>query len=200
MYGIIESPGKSLLAGLAIAGLVLALWIALAGVDPLGLLSFLLRFLHVAGAMLWVGLIFFVNMIQLKALAEADEPARAALQKWIVPPVAKSFRHASHLTLVSGIALLLTTGYLLDRWIFSSPVYIPPLRNLLLWGGTLAGAAMWVFVNLRIWPNLRIVLGQVPADPAAIAVARETVRFYARLNLVLALPVTFVMVAAAHLY
>ena len=67
-------------------------------------------------------------------------------------------------------------------------------------GVTLAGAAMWVFVNLRIWPNLRIVLGQVPADPAAIAVARETVRFYARLNLVLALPVTFVMVAAAHLY
>jgi uncharacterized membrane protein len=200
MNAIIESPAKALLAGLAIAGLVLVLWIATAGVDPLGLVSYVLRFLHVIGAMVWVGLIWFVNVIQLKAVAEADEPARAALQKWIVRPVAKNFRHASHLTVVSGVLLLLTTGYLLDRWIFASTVYVPPLRNLLLWGGTLAGAAMWVFANLLIWPSLRVLLGETPADPAAKAAARERVRFYARLNLILALPVTFVMVAAAHLY
>jgi uncharacterized membrane protein len=200
MNAVIESPVKSLLAGLALAALVLVLWIATAGVDPLGLLSYVLRFFHVVGAMVWVGLIWFVNLIQLKALAEAEEPARATLQAWIVRPVAKSFRHASHLTVASGILLLFTTGYLLDRWIFSSTVYVPPLRNLLLWGGTLAGLAMWVFANLLIWPSLRILLGETPADPAAKAAARERVRLYARLNLILALPVTFVMVAAAHLY
>ena len=59
---------------------------------------------------------------------------------------------------------------------------------------------MWVFVNLRIWPNLRIVLGQGARRPGGDRSRTRTVRFYARLNLVLALPVTFVMVAAAHLY
>ena len=200
MYGIIESPVKSLLVGLALPASCWCCGSPWPGWTRSGSCR------SCCGSSTWPARCcgsassFSSTSRPRKALAEADEPARAALQKWIVPPVAKSFRHASHLTLVSGIALLLTTGYLLDRWIFSSPVYIPPLRNLLLWGGTLASAAMWVFVNLRIWPNLRIVLGQVPADPAAVAVARETVRFYARLNLVLALPVTFVMVAAAHLY
>jgi len=66
--------------------------------------------------------------------------------------------------------------------------------------GTIGGIVMWAFVHFVIWPNLRIVLGESPAEPAAREHARETVKTYARLNLVLTLPVTFAMVAAAHLY
>jgi uncharacterized membrane protein len=103
-------------------------------------------------------------------------------------------------TVASGILLLVTTGYLLDRWIFMSEVFIPPLRNVLLWGGTLGGLVMWAFAHFVVWPNLKIVLGRVAADDAQKAAARAKVETYARLNLVLALPVTFVMVAAPHLY
>jgi uncharacterized membrane protein len=58
---------------------------------------------------------------------------------------------------------------------------------------------MWAFVNFVIWPSLKIVLGQTAGDADAKALARQTVKRYARLNLVLAVPVTFAMVSAAHL-
>jgi uncharacterized membrane protein len=72
------------------------------------------------------------------------------------------------------------------------------MRSVLLWSGAIAGALMWGLVQFAIWPNLQIVLGS--ADGEAKAVARQRVRSFARLNLVLSIPVTFVMVAATHLY
>ena len=96
--------------------------------------------------------------------------------------------------------LLVTSGYLLDRLVFASPVYVPPLRNLLLWGGVVAAMAMYMFVHMMIWPGLRKVLGIEQADADQVAAARAKVAVYARWNLILAVPVTVAMVAAAHLY
>jgi uncharacterized membrane protein len=59
---------------------------------------------------------------------------------------------------------------------------------------------MYGFVHMVIWPGLRIVLGQEPADEATVSAARARVAAYARWNLILALPVTVAMIAAAHLY
>lgn len=201
MNAITESAGRAVAAGAVLTLVILVAWLALAGgADPLGFVSFLLRWVHVFAAMLWVGMIWFVNFIQLAALQQADDAGRRTLMSAVVPKVAHAFRHASHLTLVSGVLLLVTTGYLLDTLVFSAPVYIPTARALLLWAGTIGGLAMWAFVHFIIWPNLRIVLGEAEADPAARERARAEVRTYARLNLVLTVPVTFAMVAAPHLY
>ncbi|MGE0626337.1 MAG: hypothetical protein AB7O43_00830 [Hyphomicrobiaceae bacterium] len=200
MRNILASPARSLTLGLLASVAVLSLWIAFSGVDGIGFASFLLRWLHVVSAMIWVGMIWFVNFIQLAAVGEADAAGRPAIMKLIVPRVAATFRHASHLTVASGIVLLITTGYLLDRAVFSAPVYIPPFRNLLLWGGALAALVMYGLVHMTIWPNLRIVLGEIPADEAQIAAARASIVASARWNLILVVPVTVAMVAAAHLY
>jgi uncharacterized membrane protein len=197
---ILASPGKSFVVGVLAGVAILVCWIAVSGVDPIGFVSFLLRLLHVLAAMIWIGMIWFVNFIQLVAVAEADATQRPAIMKLIVPKVALTFRHASHLTIASGVLLLITTGYLLDRLVFSSPVYMPPLRNVLLWGGVIAAFVMYGLVHMAIWPGLRIVLGLEPADEQAIAAARARVAVYARWNLILATPVTVAMVAAAHLY
>jgi uncharacterized membrane protein len=198
--GLLETPVRALLAGLGLTLAILLVWMIFIGVDRIGLMSFLLRWLHVLAGIVWLGLIFFINFIQIVAIKESDQPGRAALLKSVVPRVAAGFRHASHLTLLTGVLLLVTTGYLLDRWMFTSAVYVPPLRNLLLWGGTLGGLVMWVLAHFVVWPNLKIVLGQVPGDDAAKAAARGRVETFARINLILSLPVTFVMVAASHLY
>ena len=200
MNAMTETAGRALAAGAVLTLVILIVWLALTGVDPIGFVSFLLRWVHVFAAMLWVGFIWFVNFIQLAALQEADDAGRRTLMSSIVPRVAHSFRHASHLTVLSGVLLLVTSGYLLDWLVFSTPIYIPPLRTLLLWTGVVGGLVMWAFVNHIIWPNLQIVLGKTPADSQAKERARQQVRTYARLNLVLALPVTFLMVAAPHLY
>ena len=194
------SARAALAAGLALSGAILAIWLVASGFDKLGLASFLTRWVHILAGIVWVGMIWFVNFIQLAALEEADDAARAGLMRLVVPRVAATFKAAAHLTLASGLVLLMTTGYLLDRWVFSSAVYIPPLKAAMLWGGVIAAAVMWGLVQFAIWPALRILMGEVPADAAAKAVARGRVKTFARLNLILALPVTFVMVAAAHLY
>lgn len=200
MNAVTGTPGRSLAAGAVLTLAILLVWLALADADALGFLSFVLRWLHVLGGIVWVGMIWFVNFVQLAALQQADEPGRRTLMTAVVPRVAHAFRHASHLTLLTGVLLLVTTGYLLDWLVFSTPVYVAPARAFLLWSGAVGGLAMWAFVHFSIWPNLRIVLGEVPAGKEAKEKARQQVRTFARLNLVLSVPVTFAMVAAAHLY
>jgi uncharacterized membrane protein len=199
MNEILASPGRSLAAGLSAAVLVILLFIAGAGVDGVGLFSFLLRWLHVLAGIVWVGMIWFVNFIQFSALQEADDAGRATLMRSVVPRVAHTFRHASHMVLLTGILMLVASGYLFDRVLFAAEVYVPLVRTVLLWSGALGGIAMWALVNFLIWPRLQIVLAPT-ADPAAKLRARDDIKTYARLNLVLAVPVTAAMVGAAHLY
>ena len=126
-------------------------------------------------------------------------PARTAIANWIVPHVATMFRHASHLTVLSGALLLVATGYLFGSWLFASAVYMPPARTL-----TLLRRCIWrsYDVDVREFADLaksQDRTRQSQGDPETQTRARQTVKRYARLNLVLALPVTFAMVAAAHL-
>ncbi|MFZ4806954.1 MAG: hypothetical protein ACOYLQ_06810 [Hyphomicrobiaceae bacterium] len=200
MGSLLDSPGRAFGLSVAIAAVILLLWKVSAGLDPIGFMAYLLRFIHVFAATIWLGLIWFVNFVQLAALAEASPEGRATLMKSVVPRVAHAFRHTSHLTVLTGVVLLISSGYLLDRYIFTTEVYVPPLRNLLVWGGTVGGLVMWGLVHFRIWPSLRVVLGETAGDDAAKERARAIIKTSARINLVLMLPVTAVMIAAAHLY
>ena len=197
--GFFWRPWGAAGAGLAIAGGALALWFIENDSDALGLMSFLLRFVHVFAAMIWIGLIWFVNFIQLLALGSIDEGDSVVILRRIALPVATVFCTASHVVLATGLGLLLTTGYFLDRWVFPSSVYIPSLRSAFVWCGALAGLIMWGLANLVVLPNLKALI-EGTGGPGEAARSRERLRLAARVNLCLAVPVTFVMVAAAHLF
>jgi hypothetical protein len=198
MRALLTRPVTALAIGGLLAVASLVAWLLDRPGDGLGLVSFLARFAHVAAAALWLGMIWFVNFVQLVALGEADDAGRATLMRTVVPRVARIFRIASHVTLASGVVLMITTGYVLDRWVFPSAVYIPTLRGTMLWAGIGGGVAMWGLVQLVIWPSLQILLDPRRTDEAPAA--RERIRLAAGINLMIAVPVTFVMVAAAHLY
>jgi uncharacterized membrane protein len=197
---IISNPRACLGAGVAIAAAVLVIWLVAGGADTFGLVSFLIRLLHVLAAMVWVGFIVFVNFVQLVALRATDDQGREVLHKAIVPHVAWWFRHASTAAVLSGALLLLLTGYLAPSLVYGTGVYLPPPRVMLVWLGVLGALVMWMFVHMYIWPNMQVVLGLRPGDAAAKSAARDRVMTFARLNLILAVPVTLAMVAAAHLY
>jgi hypothetical protein len=199
MKSFLSEPLRAFLLGCAIAALGLVMWMADGSGDDLGLVSFLSRLVHVGAAMLWIGMIWFVNFIQLIALREMDEAGQSMLLTHVVPRVTRLFSIASHVVLATGAVLLLTTGYLFDRWVFPSSVYIPPSREFMLWLGTVAGLAMWALVHAVIRPGIAVLLDQT-RNAAEVAEARQRIAMAARINLVLAVPVTFAMVAAAHLY
>lgn len=198
MKTLLDSPWQTALFSIAVSALLLAAWYVVSGIDGLGFVSMLARTIHVLAAVLWIGMIWFVNFVQLVALGEADDAGRATLMRSVVPRVASIYRHASHLTLLSGVVLLMASGYMLERWVFKSAVYIPPLKFTMLYGAIAAALVMWALVHMVIWPNLRIVLGERAGDADAKARARGRIRTAARVNLALALPVTCVMVAVAH--
>jgi len=200
MQSIIDSPRATMAVGAAIAAAILFVWLVVAGADGLALAAFLVRLGHVVAAMVWIGLIVFVNFVQLAALGSADETQRSFLHKAVVPRVAWWFRHASSVAVVTGLLLLILSGYLLPALIYGAGVYMPPARVLLLWGGVIAALAMWMFVHMYIWPNMQVVLGMRAGDDVAKTAARARVILFARLNLLLSLPVVLAMVAAAHLY
>jgi uncharacterized membrane protein len=198
---ITATPRSSLIAGLVAAAVLAVVGLAITDTaDWFGFLSFLVRYVHVLAAMVWVGLVFFVNFVQLVALQAADDQGRGFLHKAIVPNVAWWFRHASTLTVVTGVILLLTAGYVLPTLVYGSAVFVPPSRALLFWSAVAGALVMWMLVHMYIWPSMQVVLGLRPGDAEAKAKARARVFLFARLNLVLALPVTLGMVAAAHLY
>ena len=199
MPAMLSSARNALLAGLALTTVAILAAIAMNGTDWLGFSSFLLRAIHVVAAIIWVGMIWFVNFIQHPAVVGADEAGRATLFRLVVPKVATLFRHASHLVLLSGVLLLLPTGYMLSSWVYGAPFHMPLAKVLLFWGAAAGAVAMWVFVHMIIWPNLQVVLGERPGSAEEKAAARAKVALYARANLLLAIPVTVLMVAAAHL-
>ena len=200
MQSIIDNPRAALGAGLVLTAVMLLGWLVVAGADGFALLGLLVRLVHVLAAMIWIGFVFFVNFVQLVVLRTADEPSRSFLHKAVVPSVAWWFRHASTTAVASGVLLLVLAGYLLPSLVYGTDVYVPPARTLLLWGGVIGALVMWMFVHMFIWPSMQVVLGIRPGDDAAKASARARVILFARLNLVLSLPVVFAMVAAAHLY
>lgn len=194
---MVSSARNALLTGLVATVVLLAIWLMTAGADRTVLIAFLARALHVLGAMLWVGMIVFVNLIQIPALAAADDAGRRTLLQHVVPKVASTFAHASHLVLLTGLSLLFSAGYLTRA---AAGQGLPPIRHAMLWLAVLGGLAMWAIVHFRIRPALRIVLGGETVAPADRQAAREGVHLWARVNLALSLPVTVLMVAAPHLY
>jgi uncharacterized membrane protein len=200
MQRITDTPQAALAAGLVLAAVLLLGWIVFAGADGFSLGLLLVRLAHVLGAMIWIGLVFFVNFVQLVVLRSADEQARGFVHEAMVPRVAWWFRHASTVVVASGALLLILAGYLLPTLAYDSSVYVPPARALLLWTGVIGALAMWMLVHMYIWPAMQVVIGLRSGDADAKARARARVLTFARLNLVLSLPVTLAMVAAAHLY
>ncbi|MEL6374226.1 MAG: hypothetical protein AAFR04_09680 [Pseudomonadota bacterium] len=193
------TPLRAALAGIILAAALSVLWLLGTGTDAASFTTFITRFIHVFAGMVWVGLIWFVNFVQLIVVARLDEGARAGLMREVAPRVAYWFRIASHVTLASGLILLVLTGYLLPSIMFGAGAFRAGGWQLLTWVGTAGGIIMWVLVNMVIWPNLKRVIGLTPADEDAKAQARAKVMRYARVNLLLSIPVTYAMVAAAHL-
>lgn len=198
MDWITATPARAFWSGVALVLGVALIWLAAWGdeyrnVYLPGIGYVLVRIVHVLAAMIWVGLIWYVNFAQLAAVEALDDAGRAAVHKEIAPRVAFWFRHMATLTVLSGIVLIFFTGTMTFGAI-GAP------KGALLLVSMLLGVVMLGFVHAVIWPGMQVILGLRPGDAAAKQAARKRVKTFARLNLMLAIPASAAMVGAAHLY
>ncbi|MFN3868408.1 MAG: hypothetical protein ACK4MF_05005 [Hyphomicrobiaceae bacterium] len=177
------SPLPALALGALLVAALSAVMISEYGVDvALGVAA---RFLHVAGAIVWGGMIVFVNVVQLAALAAASDAERPVIVRRIVPGSTRLFTIAADVTLATGLAM---------TW----PVHQSLPHRPMLMLGILGGIAMWAIVRVVLRPAIARITGEVAATDAEKAAARARVALYARVNLALLLPVTLAMLVASH--
>ena len=160
--------------------------------------SWLFRYIHVIVAIMWIGLLWYFNFVQIPNMAKIPDEQKPAIGKVIAPAALFYFRWAAAFTVLSGLLLALFNGYLHDAMTLSVGTGIPK--------HTAIGIGMWLGIIMAynvwfvIWPNQKRALGIVECDPDLKAKSAKTAMLFSRTNTLLSLPMLFTMVAAQNLY
>ena len=153
-----------------------------------------LRWGHVVAGILWIGLLYYFNFVQIRVMPNVPAELKPAVSKHIAPEALFWFRWAALVTWVLGVALAIHRNYFLDALTLG-------LKDG--WGAapghTFIGVGMWLatsmFINVWgvIWPNQKISLGIKEADADAKAKAAKTAMLFSRINTLLSLPMLTAM-------
>ena len=160
--------------------------------------SWLARFTHVVVAIMWIGLLWYFNFVQLPNMSKIPDEQKPAIGKVIAPAALFYFRWAAAFTILTGFILALVNGYLHDAMTLSISNGIPK--------HTAIGIGMWLGVIMAfnvwfvIWPNQKRALGIVDCDPDLKMKSARTAMLFSRTNTLLSLPMLLSMVAAQNLY
>jgi uncharacterized membrane protein len=181
-----------------ITGIVLALvvWIALSGfhVGPFNEAG-LARWIHVVAGVFWIGLLYYFNVAQTPALADAAAdkggPGGAGITKYVAPRALFWFRWSALVTWLMGAWLLsLSVGFVNAFTLHSGAQVI----GVGAWLGTIMLVNVWGV----IWPNQKKILGIVAATDEQKAQARKTAGMASRINFILSIPMLMCMVGQTH--
>ena len=160
--------------------------------------SWFARYIHVVVGIMWIGLLWYFNFVQIPNMVKIPDEQKPAIGKVIAPAALFYFRWAAALTVLSGLILAGLNGYLHDAMTLSIGSGIPKHTaiGIGMWLGLIMAFNVW-FV---IWPNQKRALGIVECDPELKAKSAKTAMLFSRTNTLLSLPMLLTMVAAQNLY
>ena len=160
--------------------------------------SWLTRFFHVVVAIMWIGLLWYFNFVQIPSMPKIPDEQKPAVGKVIAPTALFYFRWAALATVVSGLILSWLNGYAHDAMTLGigSGGGKSTAIGIGMWLGLIMAYNVW-FV---IWPNQKRALGIVECDPEKKAKSARTAMLFSRTNTLLSLPMLLTMVAAQNLY
>jgi uncharacterized membrane protein len=157
------------------------------------------RWLHIVAGVMWIGLLYYFNVVQTPGLAAAAAdkggPGGAGVSKYIAPRALLWFRWSAVATWVTG-ALYLMVGFGSANGFVRAFALQPGFRTLGAgaWLGTIMLFNVWVF----IWPNQKKILGVVPATDDEKAAARKIAGRASRVNFILSVPMLMCMGGQSH--
>ena len=160
--------------------------------------SWFFRYFHVVAGIMWIGLLWYFNFVQLPNMPKISDEHKPAITKVIAPAALFWFRWAAFVTIVTGLLVAYLNGYLHEAMTLGVGS-----------GGgkyTAIGIGMWLGLIMAfnvwfiIWPNQKKVLGIVEATPEEKPIAAKKALIASRTNTLLSLPMLLTMVAAQNLY
>ncbi len=200
MYKILSSLSKTIHASFSLTILLFLILFFLNGGFAFDTLfwSWLCRFIHVTVAIMWIGLLWYFNFIQIPNMSKIPDELKPAIGKVIAPAALFYFRWAALFTIISGLFLALLNGYFYDALTLSISSGIPK--------HTAIGIGMWLGIIMAfnvwfiIWPNQKKALGIIDCEPDIKIKSAKTAMVVSRLNTILSLPMIFTMIAAQNLF
>ncbi len=200
MSKILQSLSKTIHASIALSVvLFLILYFGNDGFDFDRLFwSWLFRYIHVVVGIMWIGLLWYFNFVQIPNMAKIPDEHKPAIGKVIAPSALFWFRWAALLTILSGLILSYLNGYMHEAMTLG--IGSGGGKNTAIGIGMWLGLIMAFNVWFVIWPNQKRALGIVESDPDLKAKSAKTAMLFSRTNTLLSLPMLLSMVAAQNLY
>jgi len=160
--------------------------------------SWLFRFIHVLVGIMWIGLLWYLNFVQIPSMPNIPDEQKPAITKVIAPKVLFWFRWAALATIISGLIVAYLNGY----------VHQAMTLGIGSGGGknTAIGIGMWLGIIMAynvwfiIWPNQKKALGIVESSAEEKPIAAKKAMITSRVNTLLSIPMLLTMVAAQNLY
>ena len=159
--------------------------------------SFLFRWLHVIAGVMWIGLLWYFNFVQIPSMPKIPDEQKPAIGKVIAPNALFWFRWAALATVVTGLIVISMKGF----GALGDALALGYLK-----GGyfTYIGIGMWLGLIMAfnvwniIWPNQKIALGIVDPMADEKKAAARIAMLTSRLNTMFSIPMLYFMVAAQN--
>jgi uncharacterized membrane protein len=159
------------------------------GVSPAGdLEQQMIRWLHTFFGILWIGLLYYFNFVQIPTMPTVPAELKPGVSKYIAPKALFFFRWGAALTVLFGLIIAWRAGYLVQALTLQEPFV---LIGIGMWLALIMAFNVW-FV---IWPAQQKALGMVPADDATKAAAATRAMIFSRTNTLLSIPMLYAMIA-----
>ena len=200
MVKILQSLSKTIHLSIAISiVLFIGLFFSNGGFDfDRSFWSWIFRYIHVVVGIMWIGLLWYFNFVQIPNMAKIPDEQKPAIGKVIAPSALFWFRWAALLTVISGLILATINGYVHSAMTLG--IGSGGGKNTAIGIGIWLGIVMAINVWFVIWPNQKRALGIVECDAEKKAQSAKTAMLTSRINTLLSLPMLLSMVMAQNLY
>ena len=191
MASILTSLGRTVLAGFVLLVLIIILF-GSSNIGNPGWISFVFRYLHVISGVMWIGLLWYFNFVQIPSMLKIPDEQKPAIGKVIAPTALFWFRFAAMATVLTGIILAILNGYAHQAFTLQQPFLAIGLG---MWIALIMAFNVWFI----IWPNQKRALGIVTVDADTKAKSARTAMLTSRINTVLSIPMLYLMVAQQNM-
>jgi uncharacterized membrane protein len=200
MVSILKSLGKTVHLSFALTVLLFIGLFYLGGNWAFDQLfwSWFFRYLHVLNGIMWIGLLWYLNFVQIPSMPKIPDEQKPAIGKVIAPAVLFWFRWAALGTIVTGLIVAILNGYVHEAMTLG--IGTGGGKNTAIGIGMWLGIIMAYNVWFIIWPNQKKALGIVESDPEQKAKSAKIAMLTSRVNTLLSFPMLLSMVMAQNLY
>ena len=200
MSNILQSLNKTIIAGIILAVILFIFMYLITGGWELDTYfwSAIFRYLHVLSGIMWIGLLWYLNFVQIPNMPNIPDDQKPAIGKVIAPAVLFWFRWSALSTIITGLIVAYLNGYVNQA--MSLGLLGGDAKSITIGIGMWLGIIMAYNVWMVIWPNQKKALGMIEVSAEEKAKSARTAMLFSRTNTLLSIPMLLSMVSAQNLF